>query len=68
MPREFAFHLQVLDEDGCMENSRVTGTQLLHALELLRKEYPVVGDVRGKGLMIGVELVENRVSTAAFNN
>lgn len=52
--------VDVLDEDGCMEKSRVTGTRLLHALESLRKEYTVVGDVRGKGLMIGVELVESK--------
>ncbi|XP_075734737.1 alanine--glyoxylate aminotransferase 2, mitochondrial isoform X2 [Rhipicephalus microplus] len=60
IPIELVFDLQVLDEDGCMENSHVTGTRLLHALESLRKEYPVVGDVRGKGLMIGMELVERK--------
>lgn len=52
--------VDVLDEDGCMEKSRMTGTRLLHTLESLRKEYTVVGDVRGKGLMIGVELVESK--------
>lgn len=52
--------MQVLDEEGCMENSRVNGTRLLRALAPLREEFAVVGDVRGKGLMIGVELVQDR--------
>ncbi|KAH9361719.1 hypothetical protein HPB48_005128 [Haemaphysalis longicornis] len=53
---------EVLDEEGCMENSNVTGTRLLQALAPLREEFSLVGDVRGKGLMLGVELVENKAS------
>ncbi|XP_077507087.1 alanine--glyoxylate aminotransferase 2, mitochondrial-like [Amblyomma americanum] len=52
--------VEVLDDEGCMENARVMGNRLLQALESLRKEFPVIGDVRGKGLMLGVELVENK--------
>lgn len=35
------------------------GTYLLLKLADLKSRYSVIGDVRGKGLMIGVELVEN---------
>lgn len=56
--------VDVLDEEGCMENSNVTGTRLLQALAPLREEFSLVGDVRGKGLMLGVELVENKESKA----
>ena len=38
-------------------NAAKLGTRLLAALRALAEQYPVVGDVRGKGLMIGVELV-----------
>lgn len=44
-----------------MENSHHVGTYLLRALSKLRKKYEIVGDVRGKGLMIGVEMVINKV-------
>lgn len=44
-----------------MENSHHVGTYLLHSLAKLRKKYEIVGDVRGKGLMIGVELVTDKV-------
>jgi 4-aminobutyrate aminotransferase len=38
-------------------NAAKLGTRLLSALRALAETYPVIGDVRGKGLMIGVELV-----------
>ena len=52
---------QAIEEDGCQENCRVTGTYLLHELAKLRDEFSIVGDVRGKGLMVGVEMVSDKV-------
>ncbi|KAM7298389.1 hypothetical protein ISCGN_018985 [Ixodes scapularis] len=52
--------VDVIDEDGCMANSRERGRRLLLALAALQQDFPVVGDVRGKGLMLGVELVQDR--------
>ncbi|XP_037078458.1 alanine--glyoxylate aminotransferase 2, mitochondrial-like isoform X2 [Pollicipes pollicipes] len=49
--------LDALAEDGCQERAGRLGTRLLHALAQLRDRHPAVGDVRGKGLMIGIELV-----------
>lgn len=46
----------MIDEEKLQENSRKVGTLLLE--ELSRIDSPLIGDVRGKGLMIGVELVE----------
>ena len=53
--------LQVLDEDNCQQKSRVVGGHLLESLARLRDEFEVVGDVRGKGLMLGIELVRSKV-------
>ena len=53
---------QVLEEDKCQERCRVVGTYLLEQLSALRDEFDVVGDVRGKGLMVGLELVADKVS------
>ncbi len=52
--------LDVIDEDGLQENSRVVGARLKTGLQRLMKEHRVVGDVRGMGLMLGVELVRDR--------
>lgn len=40
------------------ENCKTVGTYFLKELEKLRTECNIVGDVRGKGLMIGIEVVE----------
>ena len=44
------------------QNCANVGTYFLQKLATLRDEFPIVGDVRGKGLMIGVEMVVDKVS------
>jgi 4-aminobutyrate aminotransferase len=46
-------------EGGVLENARVIGDYALERLHDLRHEFPLIGDVRGKGLMIGVELIRS---------
>ena len=57
--------LALLDE-GLMENAREQGEFLMAGLKELMAKFEVVGDVRGKGLMIGVELVKDRESKERF--
>ena len=45
--------LDVIKEEKCQENSLEVGTYLLQQLVTLVDKYEIVGDVRGKGLMIG---------------
>ncbi len=46
-------------EEGLMQNAAELGDYLLSELRVLQGRHAMIGDVRGKGLMIGVELVEN---------
>jgi alanine-glyoxylate transaminase/(R)-3-amino-2-methylpropionate-pyruvate transaminase len=54
--------LDAIDEDGLQENSRVVGARLKRDLQRLAARHALVGDVRGLGLMLGVELVKDRAT------
>ncbi len=47
-------------EERLMENARIQGERLLAGLKRLQQAFECLGDVRGLGLMIGVELVKDR--------
>lgn len=47
--------LDVVRDEGLVENARVRGDQLQAGLRLLRQRYPGISDVRGRGLMQGIE-------------
>ncbi len=49
-------------EGGLVENSAIVGEYLQAGLRNLQDKYDVIGDVRGLGLMIGVEFVESKAS------
>jgi 4-aminobutyrate aminotransferase-like enzyme len=49
--------IQVIEENNLVENARLMGNRLREGLNELKEKYPVIGDVRGMGLMQGMELV-----------
>jgi alanine-glyoxylate transaminase / (R)-3-amino-2-methylpropionate-pyruvate transaminase len=54
--------LDVIDEEGLQENARRVGTRFLRGLRQLQERHPLVGEVRGLGLMLGVQLVADAAS------
>ena len=54
--------LEVIDRENLQQACRERGAQLLQGLEKLKAKYPVIGDVRGKGLMVALEMVKDRTT------
>ena len=54
--------LEIIDRDNIQQNALEVGTHLKDRLNELQNRQPLIGEVRGKGLMLGVELVRDRVS------
>jgi 4-aminobutyrate aminotransferase-like enzyme len=52
--------LTAIVEEDLTGNSKRVGAELLAALQPLADKYPFIGEVRGRGLMIGLELVRDR--------
>jgi 4-aminobutyrate aminotransferase len=49
-----------LVEEGYMENAARMGERIMERLRYVQEEHPSIGDLRGKGLMIGIELVKDK--------
>lgn len=54
--------LEVIEKEGMQANSLKIGNYLLDGFRKLQTKHPIIGDVRGMGLMIGVELVKDRTT------
>ncbi len=56
--------LRVIDEDGIQANAATLGAKLKAGFQALARRHDLIGDVRGLGLMLGIELVKDRVGKA----
>ncbi|WHY84316.1 aspartate aminotransferase family protein [Neobacillus novalis] len=58
--------LEYLEKNEIMKEVENKGVYLRNELEKLKGRYPFVGDVRGKGLLLGIEFVEDRFTKTPF--
>ena len=54
--------LEVIEREKLQENSLKIGSRILAGLDRLKEKHNLIGDVRGKGLLLGIELVKDRKS------
>lgn len=57
--------MEKLERDNIFANVRARSEQLLHGLKNLQKKFPIIGDVRGIGLIVGVEFIHSDKSPDA---
>ncbi len=58
---------EIIQEEDLLKNVSQRGDCLLNALRAALNDYEIVGDVRGKGLMIGIEFVKERHQMSPFS-
>jgi 4-aminobutyrate aminotransferase len=56
--------LEVIEREGLVENAARVGAFALQRLQEMKRRHPLVGDVRGRGLLLGLELVTGRGTKA----
>ena len=54
--------IEVIEEENLLENAETVGNYFRGKLDELQQKYRVIGDVRGKGLMLALELVNDRTT------
>ena len=55
-------NMRIIEDEGLLENTVVMGQRMLDNLNALAEKHMVIGDVRGKGLFVGAELVKDRIT------
>ena len=60
--------IEIIEQEGLVENAADLGKYMLEQLNLLKAKHSTIGDVRGRGLLVGVELVLNQEEKTPAND
>ena len=55
-------NIEIIERENLLENCTKMGDRLLEGLKGLMAKHPIIGDVRGKGLFAGIEIVKDRAT------
>jgi 4-aminobutyrate aminotransferase len=59
--------IEIIEDEGLVANAARVGAVALKRLAEMKMKHPLIGDVRGRGLVLGIELVTDRASKALAN-
>jgi 4-aminobutyrate aminotransferase/4-aminobutyrate aminotransferase/(S)-3-amino-2-methylpropionate transaminase len=59
--------IEVIEEEQILENVRTVGTYFMKRMEKMKNEHPIIGDVKGKGFLLGIELVKDKTTKEPFD-
>ena len=58
--------IEVIEEEDLLENSTRVGEYFIKRMNQMKENHPIIGDVKGKGMLLGLELVKDRVTKEPF--
>lgn len=58
--------LEVIEEEQLLENVRKVGAKLMERMVAMKDRHPIIGDVKGKGFLLGIELVKDKKTKEPF--
>ena len=59
--------LEVIEEEDILENVRSVGRFFMKRMEAMKEAHPIIGDVKGKGFLLGIELVKDKATKEPFD-
>ncbi len=59
--------LQVIEEENILENVRCVGKYFIRRMKKMQADHTIIGDVKGKGFLLGIELVKDKKTKEPFD-
>lgn len=58
--------IEVIEEEDILQNVRNVGAFFLKRMEQMKAQHPIIGDIKGKGFLLGIELVKDKTTKEPF--
>ena len=59
--------IEVIEEENILENVRAVGDFFMRRMREMKESHPIIGDVKGKGFLLGIELVKDKATKEPFD-
>jgi 4-aminobutyrate aminotransferase/4-aminobutyrate aminotransferase/(S)-3-amino-2-methylpropionate transaminase len=59
--------IEVIEEENLLQNVRTVGDFFMRRMQQMKTEHPIIGDVKGKGFLLGIELVKDKSTKEPFD-
>ena len=59
--------IEVIEEEDILENVQRVGAHFMKRMQKMKDEHPIIGDVKGKGFLLGIELVKDKATKEPFD-
>ena len=59
--------LEVIEDEDILQNVRSVGAVMMKKMLKMKEEHPIIGDVKGKGFLLGIELVKDKKTKEPFD-